>query len=75
MKYKTWLNNIHLKALAKESKLKQVDRRISANATTILIILNEMLTLNTVVTVQQSSNVYNSVPSLHLNHLGINRKK
>ena len=58
MKYKTWLNNIHLKALAKESKLKQVDRRISVNATTILIILNEILTVNTPVTMQQSPNVY-----------------
>ena len=42
-----------------ESKLKQVDRRISVNAPTILIILNEILTVNTPVsTMQQSPNVY-----------------
>ena len=52
-------NNLKLKALAEESKLKQVDRRISVNAPTILIILNEILTVNTPVsTMQQSPNVY-----------------
>ena len=51
-------NNLNLKALAEESKLKQVDRRISVNAPTILIILNEILTVNTPVTMQQSPNVY-----------------
>ena len=52
-------NILKLKALVEESKLKQVDRRISVNAPTILIILNEILTVNTPVsTMQQSPNVY-----------------